>query len=355
VAEQNWKREQENDSKHLARFLAKQWPCDVPTTDGHPISDKIDVAQALEDIQPMWQRLTENWELSEHISEVQKVLDQHYTKQPPELARGALSALKTFQTRNRSRESTLLRNLLRKPGPTFSHTEPGKSALSWASTVSRTYRGVQDRLGNPPQSHELQELKQIIDGFMTSESTVRQQYGADLLQSLEALGKAKDKVKKEGKLSDPSQLPQEIKKARAVLEDRFNLLCKALENGDSRVYWLQQGGMWPNITPVTLLETLRSTTSCVFGKGMKESLIAYALSITALQRLLRIEYANQKNNQQRLLEEWENEGHGNWDPLEYCDWLLLEIDATGSDRRCTRNNIPRLAIQFCFTNEYGPR
>ena len=66
---------------------------------------------------------------------------------------------------------------------------------------------------------------------------------------------------------------------------------------------------------------------------MKESLVAYALSITALQRLLRMEDARQKHNTQRLLEEQGNTGHSNWKPSAHCDWLLLEIDGNVLIRR----------------------
>jgi hypothetical protein len=46
-----------------------------------------------------------------------------------------------------------------------------------------------------------------------------------------------------------------------------------------------------------------------------------------LVRLLRIDYARQKGNQQQLEEEQENLGHRNWKPIDRPDWLLLEIDA----------------------------
>ncbi|KAF4624821.1 hypothetical protein G7Y89_g13348 [Cudoniella acicularis] len=60
---------------------------------------------------------------------------------------------------------------------------------------------------------------------------------------------------------------------------------------------------------------------------MKEALVAYALSITDLQRLLRIEDALQKGNAQILADEQANQPHNNWSPIERTDWLLLEIDA----------------------------
>jgi Protein of unknown function (DUF3638) len=34
-----------------------------------------------------------------------------------------------------------------------------------------------------------------------------------------------------------------------------------------------------------------------------------------------------KRDQSKLLEEWRNPGHQNWSPLEFPDWLLLEIES----------------------------
>src|SRR5450432_1527789 len=83
------------------------------------------------------------------------------------------------------------------------------------------------------------------------------------------------------------------------------------------------------LNAVTLLEQLSSISSSdtVFGKHMKNAIVGYALSITALQRLLRIEDVLRKNNSQMLVEELKNSGHSNWHPAEYPDWILLEIDA----------------------------
>lgn len=52
---------------------------------------------------------------------------------------------------------------------------------------------------------------------------------------------------------------------------------------------------------------------------MKESIIAYAISVTTLQRLTRMEEANKKNNTRVLFEEMENIGHISWQPLDHPD------------------------------------
>jgi hypothetical protein len=170
-------------------------------------------------------------------------------------------------------------------------------------------------------------LRSIIHGITRSKSTVQKQYGDDLKQSLNALKMLKSAPHPPAKPVNEAMLSTEVATAEQAMRILFDQLCKAFEQDDARAQWLRAGGLWPCITPVTLLEQLRSTLSLPFGSCMKESLVAYAVSVTALQRLLRITDAYRKENYQRLLEEQKNLGHSNWRPLEYPDWLLLEIDA----------------------------
>jgi hypothetical protein len=59
---------------------------------------------------------------------------------------------------------------------------------------------------------------------------------------------------------------------------------------------------------------------------MREALVSYGILVTNLQRLLRIKHAMLKNDQRKILEEWQNAGHENWSPTSFTDWLLLEIE-----------------------------
>lgn len=93
------------------------------------------------------------------------------------------------------------------------------------------------------------------------------------------------------------------------------------------MFWLQQGGLWPCTSPGALLECLGTVAKVGFGKGMKDALIRYGLSITRQQQLLRINDARMRRNLKALDEEAENLGHTNWDPSKFPDWLLFEIDS----------------------------
>lgn len=147
------------------------------------------------------------------------------------------------------------------------------------------------------------------------------------MYSLDALKRLKCVQKNEKRPVRLSELIAEISVAQKVMQEQFEQLCKVFEKDDPYHRWLKKGGLWPCITPVTLLEQLRSISNSAFGDGMKECLVAYGLSITNLQHLLRVEDAVLRCSYDRLLKEQANPGHSNWQPLNYPDWLLFEIDA----------------------------
>lgn len=320
---------QENNSKLLAQHLLEQWPCLEPSLEGFASSALIDTAQALEIIQPEWERLFQNWELSRHLSQIQNVLDKHRAEPSVELPNVQIKEQEVFATRHRGGEISTIRDLLCKTGPATLDpmAEFPTPSQSLKHTGQVPIKSLQGNSSLPPLFRETQELQAIIGRLVGSESAIRQQYGNDLMQSLRALKKTDVGWKKDYELVDSALLGHEISQAQSAVLQRFALLCNAFQRGDSRTHWLQQGGLWPSVTPVTLLENLRSTFVCDFGDRMKESLIDYALSITSLQRLLRMEDAVQQGNEQRLNEEQDNLGHDNWKPTEYCDWLLLEVDS----------------------------
>jgi hypothetical protein len=329
---------QETDSKAFVTHLLQQWPCLEPSIEGLNIPDRaLGVSRAWEMILPEWQRLFQNLELSQYIAQVQIILNGHHSENKIESLVTVTREQMVLPTRIRGGEfPNLSDNLLSKTVSKPIQTR--NTGLSSSSSLGLT-NGIPLPLETKPHgiaktmtaasalSPEIDSLQSIIKDIKDSRYGVRKQYGADLMQSTAALHHFQNEQKEPLRPLDHALLSFEIAKARLLVQAQFSKLCKVFEKDDARVPWLKCGGLWPIMTPITLLESLRSITSRVFGKGMKESLILYALSITNLQRLLRIDYARQKGNQQQLEEEQENLGHGNWKPIDRPDWLLLEIDA----------------------------
>ncbi|KAF7513901.1 hypothetical protein GJ744_006515 [Endocarpon pusillum] len=354
AAERAHEQQTETDCNYFAQFLLAQWPCPEPVIEGFLQPLLLDVPRAFKIISSEYLRLYQNMELSQYIAQVQPILDLHCTGSKIELPISGFVDQDVILTRQRGGEfATLSQNLLQKTGPTMS----GK-LQSMVSNVGRWNLGgengehvgfasqkendpnatqkenFRDRFREPtktkctvsPVTHEIQELECIINGILDSESTIQQQYGRDMKQSLEALKDLGSAPKQAEETIIPQTLPRKILMAKEQVQDSLRQLSMAFEHQCSCAQWLKEGGLWPCITPVTLLEQLRSTSGTDFGCGMKESLIVYAISLTVLQRLLRIEDAHLRGDKQRLHEELMNPGHGNWKPLENPDWLLLEID-----------------------------
>lgn len=59
---------------------------------------------------------------------------------------------------------------------------------------------------------------------------------------------------------------------------------------------------------------------------MKAVLVRYGVLITKLQRLFRMRDAKSCRGERRPQEDQEQERHSNWRPIDYPEWLLLEID-----------------------------
>lgn len=344
LAQQAHEQQTNRDCKFVVEYLLQQWPCPEPTIEGFSETLLVDVPQALEIIRPEWLRLHQNMELSNYIQVVQNILDLNTTREKIELPKLPVEVQEATTGFRGSQLPDLSQDLLRKSCPILSTRMPRQSS---SNEQKKKFPSLGDGLAisqkenipnnmlvpsRPksmvsPISREIEELESIINEITKSQSTVHQRYGRDMMQSLDALKIIKSVPKYDPEPIHLARLLSEIFSAQRRVRERFAQISLALERNDVRATWLKAGGLWPCITPVTLLEQLRSTSASKFGAGMKEGLVEYATSITNLQHLLRLEDAFLKGNRQRLLEEQNNHGHGNWQPLENPDWLLLEIDA----------------------------
>ncbi|PLB53474.1 hypothetical protein P170DRAFT_473334 [Aspergillus steynii IBT 23096] len=81
---------------------------------------------------------------------------------------------------------------------------------------------------------------------------------------------------------------------------------------------------WPRVSPILLLQQLSRNHWHRLPTGWKRALITYGCSLTTLQRAKRL--TSLINKPDELLKELKNPGHTNWDPLDYPESLLVEIE-----------------------------
>ncbi|EER23013.1 hypothetical protein CPC735_020410 [Coccidioides posadasii C735 delta SOWgp] len=336
----------ENECTLIAECLIKQWPCREPNTNSIPSTLLVDVPGALAAVRPEWLRLFQNMELSDYLEKVQVILNQH---RAPGRFRPPLNHSDIYQLIDpKYRGSvipTLSDNLFCQDFPGVpehallmplsrprTETGPTTSGKSQSPQMNETGPYILKEIGCSSESLiEINELTDIVRRFEISDSMVQKRYCLDMMQSIQALKSCaiSRKPGNEGSTEMQACKPDFLRNKVHELFDKINQI---LERLDRRSTWLKEGGLWPCVTPVTLLEQLRSCSTVRFGNHMKEILTAFAVSIVDLQRILRIEDARFKQNHQRWVDEKNNVPHVNWDPLKHPDWVLLEIEADISIR-----------------------
>ena len=313
----------QEQARKLANHILEQWPCAEPSIDGVFEADQgpplLNVSQALALTLPEWLRLVQNFQLSEYLSKVQEVLDASCelqfevspsSKKVESIAHVSLHHFKDL--------CSVSANLLQKHCPRF----------TMAAKVRDPVKAIvllEDGDAQSAYSNEMVQLNTIIKEASQSQSTVRQKYAADLQRSLNALKGVRLQPSHSQGTTHLAWVPKAIAQAQQEMDGHQVRITAALHGSDPQIPWLAKSGLLPCLTTRTLLEQLRSTSNAIFGAGIKEAFIDFALSVTALQRLLRIEAAQLVGNSKALAEELANEGHENWISFEYPDWLLLEI------------------------------
>ncbi|POS85865.1 hypothetical protein EPUL_001935, partial [Erysiphe pulchra] len=335
-------------ARNLVENLLEQWPCAIPYISQSQKYDLFDVDEILDIIHPEWLRIFQNYELSKYLLHVQSILND----------------LRCEATQNRI-EETLEKNsqkledfprctqIVKLPGLTshllscdLFHEEQQTKDIkipanfdtekSHLSLLENTAEISKNKTIVPPDTNlsrldkgsscEVSALRKIVQNLSSSNSIVQQQYAKDLLKSLDSL-QTKDFASRKTLQLNLNLLPQEINKLKQITRSKLKIIQNHCDSFmPTRSKWLKQADLWPCITPVSLLESLKSKISCKFGSGVRECIIEYAVSITRLQQLYRIYEAKVKGDFKQVYEELENLGHDNWDPISHPDWLLLEVD-----------------------------
>ncbi|MCJ1312341.1 hypothetical protein MMC25_006015, partial [Agyrium rufum] len=322
IARFNHVQQQEKDTKAFVEDLLQQWPCNEPSLEAiaSPAS-LVDFPRAYAIIRPEWQRLFQNYELSCYISKVQLILDQ--CRKGPKLPLHTLEQWEhsILPTRVHERGVMVVMDALlvkgaMSDGDKCVRNEENPKQLCQQDETAVTGPIMNQALGSLPSSSvlppkEVAELRAMVESFAKSSSTVRQQYGMDLKLSLTAFETVKIKSPNHAPQPRSVQLSQSVTQASNQCGATLERLLDIFSRDEPNASWLRRGGMWPAITPATILEHLRSTSKYVFGSGMKKLLVEYAMSLTELQRLIRIEDAQRKSQLQKVKEELENVGHSN--------------------------------------------
>ena len=351
MAQFKYEKETKEGCKSLAKYLLSQWPCQTPSPPNHNDYQNINLESASLLVQSKWQLLFKNYELSAHLQDVQRILDlcRPATKIP--VLESKLLDQGVYPTFSTTSVVLTLQHVMNEAESHFrsdsnfssveadgSHVvppsialevprpqqpDPAQPDLSLDSSQNALKRAVLEPVET--SCPELIELQNIVWPLLQNENTVRRAYGEYLHKSLAALRDFKGREVRELRPVDHARLVNALPTCQEAIKLQFDIICRNLTRNSSFV-WLSYGGLWPNLTPITLLETLGSNSSTKCSGRLKDAVVTYGELITMWQRLMRIDAAINNRNTLQLREQLENEGHVEWRPMDHPDWLLLEIE-----------------------------
>ncbi|KAH6355539.1 hypothetical protein HBI34_227520 [Parastagonospora nodorum] len=314
----------EAEAKRLAQHFLDQWPHEEITLNGFD-SDIIDLGLAMERVVPEWERLHSNLSLSKYIRHVEDVLRQHTGPSDISHADAWSWTQKPFHGKiHGSVVPSISRDLLTK-----SLAVPlGRQALELLPSIDiKLSTSTKENMRAKFPNKETVELRQILSGFERHLNPLRLQYSLDLKMSLDALERTRNETQVSYTTPNITANAKRIRDLRTMVATHLSQIQRALHNDDSRFSWLDLGNLWPCTTSIAFLEQLRSSSSVKFGSFVQEMIVAHGILITELQQLVRVHHYLSHGKVKDHQEEIGNAGHENWSPLEWPDWLLLEVDS----------------------------
>ena len=343
----------ERSCEKLTKHLWSQWPVREPSISSLNLEDLplIDAEKAYQAIKPEWERLFANHEFSEHLGSVQNLLKNCQAAGSSRLVPEGEDAPEFFLTTVYSSTRPTMRSLFckllksshqitQKPLGDISNqllnranggivvdssvSVPKYLLPSKISSHTTPNTSVKTSMSVSPL---MVELRSIICPLAENEDPVRRAYGRDLQSSMRALENsqlgASNRIIHAASAFNVAEVKAFISSSETAVKSGLVSIQVALTEGEG---WLEAGALLPYITPVSLLEMLRSLALPRDMSVARGLIIEYGESINHLQHMLRIHNAALRKDNIQLASETQVVGHKRWQAKDHPDWLLLEID-----------------------------
>lgn len=313
------------DTERLAEHLANQWPNASPSR-GNFQSTHLRVTEAIDEVNREWSIYYANLKLSKYITEVQSILQSYYEGLSVGGNLCRLPSTNTIQMNIGDYQLPSLGSCLLK----FENATMPTSPEHESPFLQTQYQPCSLNPGDT-NNREITVLETICENVSKSEDFIHRKYTDDLSQSLSAFKQIKSALNEEKVelISFSSEMLKAAINASALklqsYIETFKMALRMIPNGS--MHWLYLANLCPAATRVTLLEFLRSISETTLGDKAHKYLISFGIATTEMQRYHRILNALENSQELVLRSELENEGHFNWAPANYPDWLLFEIDS----------------------------
>lgn len=189
----------------------------------------------------------------------------------------------------------------------------------------------------PPSSlltrSNLSSLLQSLQG--RARSTYEQNYARELgesMRDLEDHGRSKDSVLRFSQDLVKHRLDDHLRKAKRHASQLLDEIQSCMERASDSQRLAMINYHCQRLCPIFLLQQLSQNgwgnSACgwrCLPEAWRPWILAFGVALTEIQRATRL--TNAVNTQNDLIRELQNEGHTNWDPAQYPESLLLEIES----------------------------
>ncbi|KAM0416006.1 hypothetical protein ACHAPT_013033 [Fusarium lateritium] len=308
-------------TKSFRDNLVSQWPRKFPILPHEPeIGRYINVARALIPVTAPWTNWYENLQFKNYLQEFVDKLDcipvQSITIEPPEKP--------IYEATSPSQGFVLLEHLfLGDPPLRLLHPDLRLDTDDFLQAITK--------------STDTSEKFSSVLSFLDSKAKLgyERRYLRELRQSLESLRDHTGNELDRGRLlTHGAVFRRHLGNCQAIVKHIYDSLSQAVQPSPGQASLevsevvdsiLIDAGVWPKVSPLCLLQQLRSSRWDHIRASWKTALVEYGLAITILQqakRFVRFQY-----DHVGLLRELENTGPRYWDPFDHPEWLLLECES----------------------------
>ncbi|KAI5927230.1 hypothetical protein F4810DRAFT_649849 [Camillea tinctor] len=307
--------EQRDAISELLESLQGQWPCESPRERPEAYSSQyFDVTQIMDKISPIWCDWYNNYQLFKYLTEtsnqVQRVREQQILP-PTFLIHSPSAPVPTKKTKTFINDKDL-----------FDHS------ISLKDNLLRPGLDLLD--GTTHKQENTGKLETLVK-FLRQKACpgFESKYLKTLEASKESLRRSRDiifKLKRTGNELH-SELESHLRQCKEHCEEAYNILKREAGSSENVSPGISSASchMAPRISPSFFLSQLAQARWEYLSEDWRKAVVAYARSLTMVQRAERMLY--QEHDEAALVKELENPGHTNWDPIDYPESLLLEVES----------------------------
>jgi hypothetical protein len=302
----------QNKTKTISRFvdsIHNQWPCDTPSVpDGNDFGMYLNVGKAMKSVQELFKEWFKNFQLRAYL--VRLEMAQQSQRVAQLLLPVYIISEKRYHHHSLKRhihENDVFR--LQAPGLRRNHERLDLTAEFTPNPMN--------------QCAKLDNLLARLD--TKAHRAYEKSYVSALRDSVKSLQVPTTAMK----LASPSESIQpNLEKNLVQCAQKLHTVYSRLESlkAGSRLKEIaMRVGQAPRVSPVFFLHQLNRKRWIGLPKGWQRDIVTYGLAILELQRAHRL--LNSLEDKGALIAELSNDGHHNWNPEEFPEALLLEIES----------------------------